>query len=229
MTPYPPVIALLVGRSPEERFSLHRGYVESVVAVGGLPVLVPAGDGVDLTAVVEWIGRCQGLILTGGGDVDPARYGGETPKGLMEVDAARDAVEIAAACSAMDAGQRVLGICRGVQLLAVATGGALIGDVASAGYDGHWAEDRQYEPVHGLKTEPGSLAERALGGAATVNSIHHQAVGDPGPALTPTAWAPDGLIEAVEAPGVLGVQWHPERLAGGDPRYLAPFRWVVQG
>lgn len=208
---------------------MHRGYVDAVVAVGGLPVLVPAGPEIEPDAVSRWIEGCAALIVTGGGDIEPDRYGGEPPPGLMNVDATRDAVEIAAVHTSMAGGQRVLGICRGIQLLAVATGGSLVGDAASAGYAGHWAEDRQYEPVHAIKAEPDSLAELALGAATTVNSIHHQAVADPGPVLIATAWAPDGLIEAIEGPHALGIQWHPERLISTDVRHLAPFRWVVHG
>lgn len=208
---------------------MHRGYIDALVAVGALPVLVPAGPQIEPAATARWIEGCDALIVTGGGDVEPDRYGGEASEALMDVDGTRDAVEIAAVRAAMAGDQPVLGICRGIQLLAVATGGTLIGDVASAGYDGHWAEDRQYEPVHAIKAEPGSLAERALASATTVNSIHHQAVADPGPVLRPTAWAPDGLIEAIEGPGVLGIQWHPERLVASNAQHLAPFQWLAHG
>lgn len=100
---------------------------------------------------------------------------------------------------------------------------------AEASYPGHWREERQYEVVHELKAQAGSRAERSVGSATHVNSIHHQGVADPGDVLTVTGWAPDGLIEAVEGPGVLAVQWHPERLVGTDPRHLAPFHWLVGG
>jgi putative glutamine amidotransferase len=227
--PTPPVIGVLVGRSPRERYSLHRGYVDAVVAVGGLPVVMPAGPGMDITAVVGWIQSCSAVVATGGGDLDPSLYGRQPSTTLMEVDMERDEVEIAAVRAARVAGLRVLGICRGLQLLAVADGGTLVSDVVSAGYDDHWDETRQYEPVHGIDVKAGSLAELALGTAERVNSIHHQAVAEPGGVLTPTAWAPDGLIEALEGPDVLGIQWHPERLVAEDDRHLAPFRWVVHG
>ena len=100
-------------------------------------------------------------------------------------------------------------------------------DLPNAGYPGHWDEERQHEPIHGVVADPGSLAHHALGGAARVNSIHHQAVATPGPQLRATAWGDDGVIEAIEGDGVLGVQWHPERLARTDDRHLAPFRWLV--
>ena len=143
-----------------------------------------------------------------------ARYGEDRHPELMELDADRDDVELAVVPRSPGRGRPVLGICRGIQLLAVALGGALVPGPAAAGYEDHWHEDRQYEPVHAVDAEPGSLPRGRLGGADHVNSIHHQAVAEPGPGLRATAWSADGVIEAVEADGVLGVQWHPERLLG---------------
>jgi putative glutamine amidotransferase len=85
----------------------------------------------------------------------------------------------------------------------------------------------QYEPVHAVRAVPGSDAARALADAEQVKSIHHQAVADPGQALRATAWSDDGVIGTVEAPGLLGVQCHPERLSAGDPLHLAAFHWLV--
>jgi putative glutamine amidotransferase len=105
-------------------------------------------------------------------------------------------------------------------------GGRLVTDLPDAGFEGHWQEARQCEPVHAVEAERGSLARAALGGARDVNSIHHQAVADPG-RLQVTACSADGVVEALEGPGILGVQWHPERLLATDPRHLAPFRWLL--
>jgi putative glutamine amidotransferase len=218
-----PTLALLIGHEPAERLSLHRGYADAVWAVGATPVVLgPPPDAAGLERYVAVALGCDAVCATGGGDValDPF-------DGLMNPDPARDAAEIAAVTAARAASLPVLGICRGIQLLAVAFGGALYRDLPQAGYDGHWDEKRQHEPVHRINPDPGSGAAAALEGAGRVNSIHHQAVRDPGPALRATAWSDDGLIEAVEAPGILGVQWHPERLAGHDERHLAPFRWLA--
>jgi putative glutamine amidotransferase len=220
-------VAVLAGRSPAERYSVHRGYIDAVSAVGGLAVMVPAGGGIDPLDVAEWVLQADAVIVSGGGDVDPLLYGAEAGPELMEVDLARDLIELEAVRAAMAAGRRVLGVCRGVQVMAVATGGTLLADIGVRGYRGHWEEERQYQPVHEVKAEPGSIAESVLGDITEVNSIHHQAVADPGPVLEPSAWAPDGLIEAVEGPTALGVQWHPERLCGKDARHLGPFRWLV--
>jgi putative glutamine amidotransferase len=102
-------------------------------------------------------------------------------------------------------------------------------DLTEKGLDGHWEEERQYEPVHAIHSQAGSLASGILSSVDRVNSIHHQANADPGQMLRATAWSPDGLVEAVEGRELLGVQWHPERLTATDPRHLAPFEWVVLG
>lgn len=243
-----PVVAVVAGRSPTERYSLHRGYVDALAAVGAVPFVLPAGPGLAVEGALDLLASCDALVLSGGGDVHPATYGaghpgatsgvtggdegeeGEeaVPEGYLETDAARDLAEIALFRAALAASIPVLGICRGAQLLAAAGGGALVADLPSAGHEGHWREDAQDAPVHGVEGETGSLAGRVLGGAREVNSIHHQAIADPGAALRATAWSSDGVIEAVEGPGVLGLQWHPERLAGRDARHLAPFSWLVR-
>jgi putative glutamine amidotransferase len=221
-----PVVAVLVGREPAERFSIHRGYVDALVAVGAVPLLVPTGAGEPDDALLDVVSNADALLVSGGGDVDPTVYGEVPSDLLMHVDRARDRDELASVQAAHAAGRRVLGVCRGAQLLAVGFGGALHQDLRAAGFQHHWAEDRQYEPVHAVEPEAGSLAEDVLAGAAKVNSIHHQAVRDPG-TLRATAWSDDGVIEAVEGHGLLGIQWHPERLLAFDDRHLAAFRWLV--
>ena len=178
-------VAVLLGRYPEDRYSVHRGYVDGLAALDVLPVLVPSGPGFGPDRALELIEGVRGVVLTGGGDVDPARYGEDAHPALMELDPDRDAVELAVTAMAIDEGLPVLGICRGIQLLAVALGGRLVADLTAAGYEDHWQEVRQHEPVHAVDAEPGSAAAQALGGADLVNSIHHQAVADPGPRSGP--------------------------------------------
>jgi putative glutamine amidotransferase len=120
--------------------------------------------------------------------------------------------------AALGAGKRVLGICRGMQLLAVALGGTLVADLPAAGFFGHDNAPREDERVHELKVEAGSHAESVLGGHSTVNSLHHQAVADPGP---------QARVSAVETGRGLGIQWHPERLGLGEAGRLDPFEWLV--
>lgn len=222
-----PMVALLIGRSPVRRYSVHRGYVDAITASGGQPVIVPAGPGVDTERTVELILTCDAVLFSGGNDVDPVVYGAERGGGEKDTDLDRDLLEVAALSAAMETGRPVLGICRGIQLLAAALGGTLIPDLPSAGYVGHEEQEREGEPVHCITAETGSVAGLVLDGAHRVNSIHHQAVSDPGPVLRATAWGPDGVIEAVEGPNVLGIQWHPERLIESDSRHLAPFLWMV--
>ena len=223
-----PTVALLVGRDPAHRYSLHRGYADAVWAAGATPVvLVPPASAAAVERFVAAALACDAVCATGGGDVSPLRYGGAVSDALMDVDDLRDAAEIATVVACLDARRPLLGICRGIQVIAVATGGTLVADLPTAAHPGHWEEERQHSPVHAVDAVTGSAAAAALGGATEVNSIHHQAVATPGPLLSVTATAPDGVIEAVEAPGVLGIQWHPERLFETDGRHLACFRWLL--
>jgi putative glutamine amidotransferase len=223
-------VAIVAGCAPPERYSVHRGYVEAVSAVGGVPLIVPAGADVDADAICEAVLSCSAIVLTGGGDVSlgvPTGYGADVA--LVDPDPGRDAVERQIVLAALGEGRRVLGICRGAQIMTVATGGSLIGDLPSAGRFGHRSGDQLIHAVHRVAAEPGSIAASVLGSLEHVNSIHHQAVADPGPVLRATAWDPEGVIEAVEGAGFLGLQWHPERLVGSDARHLAPFRWAMGG
>lgn len=220
-------VAVLIGRDPEERFSLHRGYLDGVWAVGGVPIVIPAAPPDHLDAMVDAVRACDAVLVTGGGDVDPRLYGEQPVEQVAGVDTTRDALEIAVVRWAAGTGRRILGICRGAQLVNVAFGGTLVQDLPSEGKLGHSEEKRPYEPVHGIDADGGTAALAALAGAQAVNSLHHQAVRVPGDGLRATAWAPDGVVEAVEGDGVLAVQWHPERLLGTDGRHVAAFSWLA--
>lgn len=231
------LIAVLTGHHPADRASVHRTYLNAIWLAGGQPVVLSPPPAGALESALDVLGRCDAVLITGGGDVEPERYGEPEQADLMHVDEARDTFELAAVDRSIAAGRPILGICRGMQVLAVALGGRLHQDIPTAGYASHWHEHDAFSPVHGIRTLPGSLAAQAVAGRATVNSIHHQAVADPGPQLVASAWSDDDLIEAVEgADGhpMLGIQWHPERLAcspepaGGDPAHLAPFQWLMQ-
>ena len=225
-----PVIAVIIGREPVHRYSVHRGYVDAVADAGGVPLVLPAGAGTGSPArdrMLALVEQADAVLLTGGGDIDPARYDRDTAPEVYDVDPGRDGFEIDAFRRARARGRRVLGICRGMQLMAVASGGTLHQHLPSAGFDHHWEEHRQYEPVHEVIAEPGSGAALALAGTVKVNSIHHQAVREPGTGLRATAWSDDGVIEAIEGDDMLGIQWHPERLLDSDARHLAAFRWLV--
>lgn len=183
-------------------------YVRALSEAGARVVIVPP-DLVDADVVA----RLDGLVLAGGSDVDPARYGAQRLPTTDAPNVERDAGELLLYEAALGRGMPVLGICRGLQLMAIAGGGTLhqhLPDVVGSSAHGRAAGTFS---SHEATFAAGSLAARAVGGtAATVNSSHHQAVADPA-RLTVTGWAADGVIEAAEdpaAPFVLGVQWHPE-------------------
>jgi putative glutamine amidotransferase len=221
------VIGITVGRSPIERYSLHAGYVHAVNAIDAFPLVLPVGPTTDIDRLVGQVLACDALLVSGGEDVDPSLSKIDRPDDAVDPDRSRDDAEIAAIHGALNSGRPVLGICRGAQILAVAFGGTLVGDLATAGFPHHDEIERQYEPVHAITAEPGSVASQFLGDITEVNSAHHQAVEFPGDGLRATAWSPDGVIEAVEGPGAIGIQWHPERLCANDTRHLAPFRWLL--
>lgn len=212
--------SITVGASPERAY-VNSTYLRAVQAAGGAPLLLPPQ--LDAGTRRTLVRRLRGLLLTGGGDIDPARFG-ETPHPTVsDVAPDRDALEIDATRAALDGGRPVLAICRGLQLLNVALGGTLHQDIASDPGTPvrHSQQEPRDQPTHTVKVAPGSRLGAILGAEELeVNSMHHQAVKDVGARLVPVAWAPDQIIEGLELEGrsrfVLGVQWHPEELVGGS-------------
>ena len=193
----------------------QQAYTDRVAAAGGRPVVLPAGRAVELLDLVD------ALVLTGGGDLDPA-LSGTDPGDADEVDRDRDRDEVALVEEARRRRVPLLGVCRGLQVLVVATGGSLVAGLG----DTH----RLPGVGHRVRTEPGSLVAGLLGAESRTSSLHHHAVGDPGPSLRVTGRADDGVPEAVEWAGqddwpVLGVQWHPE--LADDATGTALFGWLV--
>ena len=190
---------------------LPRSYVDAVVASGGLPVVLPPlyPDG---AAAADVVARLDGLVIAGGADVEPARYGAAPDAMTGGVRPDRDGSELALLDAAAAGDLPVLGVCRGMQLMAVAAGGTLHQHMPNAfGHDKHRPAPGVYGS-HGARFEPGSRVAQVLGDAVTVNSYHHQGVDSPG-SLMVTGWADDGSIESLEDPArrfALGVQWHPE-------------------
>jgi len=204
-------------------------YVEAVRGAGGVPVLLVADPDTDLL-----LDRIDALIATGGsGDVDPALYG-EAPHPETHADfAGRDAFEGALIRGAAERGLPVLGICRGMQLIAALHGGRLHQHLDDVGADPHHRALPAGYARHAVELEPGSLAARAAGATRVdVASHHHQGVADPGPTLKVTGRAPaDGAIEAVEDPErpfLLGVLWHPEE-DGHDGRVVGALVTAAAG
>ncbi len=200
-------------------------YVHAVTAAGGLALLIPVQELSPETAT-ELLGRLDGVILSGGPDVNPGRYGEVAHERTSVPREERDAVETTLVESVHAAEVPTLAICRGLQLLNVARGGTLVQHLPDTlGHEDHSPSADGYGS-HEVRVEPGSLLAGSLGWErAGVPTHHHQAIGRLGGGLVATAWTDDGVIEAVEdrsVPFLLGVQWHPE--AGDD---LGVFRALV--
>jgi putative glutamine amidotransferase len=207
-------------------------YAQAIAGAGGLPVFLTSSLPEDtLRGLFE---RLEGLLFTGGGDLDPSTYGMKTTAPLSGVDAERDRLELTLARWALQDGKPVLGICRGQQVLNVAAGGTLIPDIPSLrpGALPHADPDRSPEAMaHSVTVEPDSyLAKVGTPPSLQVNSTHHQAVDRVASGWVVSALATDGIIEAIEWQGhpfALAVQWHPERLRG-RPDAAGLFRTFVQ-
>ena len=194
------------------------GYVDSTVAAGGRPVLLPPVGG----SVTETLALLDGIVFVGGPDLDPVLYGVEPDPETTDLRPDRDAAELALMRGAIAAELPVLGICRGMQLLNVLAGGTLHQHLpAVVGHSGHRTAPGQFD-AHDIHTTPGSRTAAILGERVSVASGHHQGVDRVGEGLLVSARADDDSIEALERPGdghalgVLGVLWHPE--AGADNR-----------
>jgi putative glutamine amidotransferase len=193
---------------------LPRRYTDMVAAGGGQPVLLPPQPG-----VTSLLARLDGLVLSGGGDIDPARYGADRDPASDPANPGRDDAELELARQAIAAGLPLLGICRGLQVVNVALGGTLHQHLpAVVGHDGHSPEQQGYGS-HKVSVAAGSQLAGILGRTeAAVPTHHHQSVGRLGDGLVATAWTDDGTVEAAEfddpASFMIAVQWHPE--AGDD-------------
>lgn len=203
-----------------------RGYLDAVAAAGGLPTVL-ATLSPDLAA--EALAGVDALLLTGGGDVDPVRYGAAAEPETGGVDAARDAWELALIDQARQQGVPILAICRGAQVLNVAFGGTLVQHLPTRTDAEHDDLDRAGHEVHAIEVAEGSHLRTILGtGELQANTIHHQSVDEVGAGLVVCGVADDGVVEAIESPTspIVGVQWHPELLADRDP-HRALFAWIV--
>lgn len=204
------------------RCSQLQDYVASVEASGGRPRVLEVSD-----SPRKVLAEIHGLVLTGGGDIDPVFYGEERHQTVADAEPGRDEFELDLARRAVDADLPVLAICRGVQVLNVAFGGTLVQDIPSAVQTDlrHTIDRPKHQLAHDVQVTAGSKLEQALGPAVTahtcrVNSRHHQSVARVGRGLETVATAPDGVVEAIEAPAAdfcVGVQWHPENfVASGE-------------
>ena len=213
----PPAVAVTAPRrlvDGRERVTLNAAYVRALESAGLVPLAVPTMLTPEHASAA--LNAVRGLVLTGGEDVAPDRYGATPHPRLGDVDPSRDAAEVALIDAARQHRLPILAICRGIQILNVALGGTLYQDLESErpGPVPHSDETSR----HAVRVEAGSLLERTLGArSASVNSRHHQAIRDLAPGLKAVAWAEDGVIEGAEPknanePWIVAVQWHPEDL-----------------
>ncbi|MGI9187344.1 MAG: gamma-glutamyl-gamma-aminobutyrate hydrolase family protein [Gaiellales bacterium] len=228
----PPVIGLTAFRrdlptylgAQTDLYTLDPNYTNGITRAGGLPLIIPHNE--DPAAVLELL---DGLVMTGGGDLHPEHYGAETATELEDSNAGADVWELALARGARERGLPVLGICRGIQALAVAAGGTMIQDLRPE--HGHPMIESTPEALigsrHEVEVSEGSQIASVMGRRSfVVNSIHHQAVVDPGD-LIATARVGQ-VVEALESASAweaIGVQWHPEKMH--EPEQQALFGFVV--
>jgi putative glutamine amidotransferase len=216
------------------RYVLSSPYVRAVEAAGGIPLILPP----QRNAASTLVDVIDGLILSGGADVAPARYGDDTVHGeTYGVDPERDQFELNLFDVALRQEKPIFGICRGIQVMNVALGGTLVQDVTSehpgAAEIGHRQHERGLEDSavgHGLDVREPDLLPIFAADDPGVNSFHHQAIKELAPGLVPVAYSPDCLVEAVvmpSAPWVFGVQWHPELMFERYPQHLRPFAHLV--
>ena len=206
------------GRNEDGHFFLPSEYVDSVRRSGACPILLPPGE----ESLDGWLELVDGILFPGGGDIDPARYGGSEHEMIYMVDSERDTTELALLNRILESGLPTLGICRGTQLLNVALGGTLFDHLPDhVGEEvAHRLPPREPTP-HAIRVEEGSGLATILGKTEfDAESWHHQAIREVAPGLTAVAQAPDGTVEAVEKkdhPWLYAVQWHPELTAEKDP------------
>jgi putative glutamine amidotransferase len=201
-------------------------YVKAARRAGAIPVILPIIDPDDREEIDLALDAVDAVIVTGGCDVEPARYGAEPAPETGPVDPRRDDTELALCHALIERDQPTLCVCRGIQVLNVALGGTLMQHAPQ-----HSRDDAYNESVHEVTLDPDSRIAKAIGATSIgVNTLHHQTVDRLGARARAVGWADDGTVEAIEvdgAPHVLAVQWHPEMLRH-RPEHLALFQQLFQ-
>ena len=222
--PRKPVIGI-TGNYGELTCKLAEGYYKSVQRAGGVPVIIPPLS--DTDSIINTLEHLDGLILSGGADYDP-HYAGEEPwPTLGTINAERDLPELFITQLAYNRQLPILGICRGIQTLAMALGGHVRQDISDIQTLNHSQEEERSVATHTVTIDKDSTLYKIYGGVRSVNSFHHQAVDETGPRFRAVAYSEDGIIEEMESTeykSIIGVQWHPECLVEDG---LPIFQWLV--
>ncbi|MBP5514842.1 MAG: membrane dipeptidase [Bacteroidaceae bacterium] len=229
-----PIIGI-TGNFGEKGCELAEGYYRSILEAGGVPMIIPPYE--DKDALLSALDHIDGLLLSGGGDINPLYLGEEPSPALHSINPKRDLPELLLVKLAYDRQIPMLGICRGIQVLVAALDGKLHQDIATELPNVKLLKHSQDLPreyaSHHVTIEEGSVLEQIFDGnhELFVNSFHHQAVASPGSLLKVSAIATDGIIEAVESnehKSIVGVQWHPECFILRDDRSMMPlFQWFI--
>ncbi len=215
-----------------DRTFLPQAYAKAVEQAGGVPILLPQVMAADCLGQLVHI--LDGILFSGGVDVDPVHFGEEPLPALGEISPERDSFELALARQALDADLAVFAICRGIQVLNIAAGGTIYQDLRTQLDKAlkHSQDAPRWYATHKVTVKGGTFLARALQAREVrVNSFHHQAVNRVAPGFRLSATAPDGVIEAIESENhkyVVGVQWHPEGMWEKDTQMLKLFKSFIQ-
>lgn len=196
-----------------ERTYINNDYVTSILKVGGIPMILPVID--DEEAIKDLVKNVDGILISGGSDVNPLIYGEEPTDKLGEISHERDNFDISVVKNAFNLGKPILGICRGLQIMNVVFGGTLHQDLSyiDGSYIKHYQESRNTLHCHSVDVYEDTKLGEIIGKSVIANSFHHQSVKDIAPGFIVSAMSRDNVIEAIEKVGeefVIGVQWHPE-------------------
>ena len=222
-----PIIGI-TGNFADGQLKLLPGYFRSIEKAGGIPLVIPPKRHAD-ASTIDLLDRIDGLLLSGGADLNPILLGEDPVPALHGINHERDEFEMELIKLAYNRQLPMLGICRGIQMLAAALGGTILQDIQTAMPQAklikHSQDADRHVSTHFVESVEDSLMRSLFGKRFAVNSFHHQAVGDPGPRFRATALSADGVIEAIESTemkSIIGVQWHPECFAIDDNDYMMP-------
>jgi putative glutamine amidotransferase len=214
-----PIIGITASFEEQHKIVITRHYSDWILRVGGLPMIIPYVEDTDV--IRGYIDEIDGLLLSGGGDIDPTLFGEEPHPGLGNITPERDKLEVSLSQEMMKRNKPILAICRGAQILNIAAGGTMYQDIhlqfpSENRYQllQHSQHAPTWHPTHHVEIEQGSQLHRILGmDQCKTNSFHHQAIKDPAPGFSIVGKSKDRIIEAIESKEhyyIIGVQWHPE-------------------